>query len=325
MIDSLGRNIDYLRVSITDRCNLRCLYCMPTEGVQSIPHQQVMRYEEILRLCGIMAGLGVRKLKITGGEPLVRRGAVDFIAAAKRLPGIEQVTLTTNGQLLESALPALGKAGIDGINFSLDTLDAAAYAAMTRGGSLERVLSALDAAYAAGIRPLKVNCVLMRGLNEDAILPLAGIAREREIEVRFIELMPIGFARDQQPVPNAEVLARLTQAFGPPEPYRQRLGNGPACYYSFPAFAGRIGVIGAVSHGFCADCNRVRLTADGWLKLCLHYDLGCDLLTPLRAGADDQQLSRLIQDTLLRKPAAHCFGEQAREHTETRNMNAIGG
>ena len=324
MIDRYERNINYLRVSITDRCNLRCRYCMPEQGVETVSHNRIMRYEEILRLCCVFAQLDVRKLKITGGEPLVRHGAVDFIAAAKNIPGIEQVTLTTNGLLVPAVLQELVSAGIDGINFSLDTIDEKIYASITRGGDLHQVLSGIDAAYAVGIRPLKINSVLIRGENDDP-LPIAALAKEREIEVRFIELMPIGLSDGKLPVPGEEVLSRLSLAFGQPAPYEESLGNGPARYYSFPGFVGRIGLIDAVSHGFCDRCNRLRLTANGWLKLCLNYDFGCDLLTPLRDGANDDQLKALILRAIEEKPEAHSFGKSAGGHRDDRNMNMIGG
>jgi cyclic pyranopterin phosphate synthase len=325
MIDSIGRNIEYLRISITDRCNLRCIYCMPSCGVEQLSHQQVLRFEELLRIARIMAELGIKKLKISGGEPLVRKGASQLIAELKQLPGIEQVTLTSNGVLLRRELPALRAAGLDAINISLDTLDADKYQRITRQGSLEAVLSGLDAAYEAGIRPLKINTVIMRGINDDEIEALAGIAKERQISVRFIELMPIGLGQGFTPVKGEEVLQRLSAAYGKPVSFSGKIGNGPAVYYSFPGFAGKIGLIDAVSHGFCSACNRVRLTSDGWLKLCLHFDLGCDLLTPMRAGATDEEIKKLIVDTIVKKPVEHHFRDQDSEHIESKNMNSIGG
>lgn len=325
MIDGKGRTIDYLRLSVTDRCNLRCLYCMPECGVEPLRHGQIMRFEEMLRLCSIMAGLGVTKFKISGGEPLVRRGVADFIHDLKRLPGVEQVTLTTNGLLLAEYLPQLRSAPIDGINISLDTLKPQTYSRLTRRGCLEQVLAGLEAALASGLRPLKLNTVLLRGVNDNEIESLAAISQKNPVSLRFIELMPIGLGVDYQPVPGQEVLQRLTAAFGPPETCRVRLGNGPASYYSFPGFQAQIGLIDAVSHGFCSCCNRVRMTADGWLKLCLQYDVGVDLLSPLRAGAGERELRELVLEAVRHKPEKHSFGASGIDHRESKNMNAIGG
>ncbi|MPM22490.1 GTP 3',8-cyclase [bioreactor metagenome] len=325
MTDRFGRTIDYLRISITDRCNLRCVYCMPEDGVAQIAHGQVLTYEEILRLCRIMAGLGVKRLRVSGGEPLVRKGAAEFIARAKKLPGIERVTLTTNGVLLARELPALLEAGIDGINISLDTLSAQRYASITRRDELSGALAGIDAAYSAGVRPLKINSVLMRGINDDEILPLACLARSRDLSVRFIELMPMGPGKEYAPVSGREVLEKLTEEFGIPRRSEEKPGGGPAGYFSFPGFRGKIGLIDAVSHAFCGHCNRVRLTSDGHLKPCLYYDTGCDLRTPLRSGCGDEALRKLIQETVMEKPAGHRFGDSAAEHTETKTMNEIGG
>ncbi len=325
MTDRFGRTIDYLRISITDRCNLRCVYCMPEDGVARLKHEQILTYEEILRVCRIMAGLGVKHLRVSGGEPLVRRGAAGLIAQAKRLDGIERVSLTTNGVLLEQELPALLEAGIDGINVSLDTLSPEKYSCVTRKDELYRALRGIDAAYSTGVRPLKINSVLMRGVNDDEILPLASLARDRDLSVRFIELMPIGLGKEYSPVSGREVLARLTEEFGTPLRSEEMLGSGPAGYYSFPGFFGKIGLIGALSHAFCASCNRVRLTSDGLLKPCLYYDTGCDLRAPLRSGCGDEALSRLIRETVTEKPAGHRFGDSAAEHTEQKTMNEIGG
>lgn len=324
MTDSFGRTLDYLRISITDRCNLRCAYCMPESGVCSIAHEDILTYEEFLRVIGIFAGLGVRKLKISGGEPLVRKDAPNFIRRAKRVPGIEQVTLTTNGVLLARELPKLLAAGIDGINVSLDTLRSDRYASITRIGTLSDALAGIDAAYAAGIRPLKLNTVLLDGINDDEIITLAELARNRAISVRFIELMPLGLGTRFQSVPGSRVLEELAQCFGEPVLLNEKLGNGPAVYYSFPGFAGKIGLIDAISHTFCAWCNRVRLTADGQLRLCLQYEEGCDLRAALRGGCDDPALQDLILNTVRNKPAQHCFGA-AGQPAGRRTMNAIGG
>ncbi|MEG1997412.1 MAG: radical SAM protein, partial [Clostridiales bacterium] len=243
MLDSYNRTIDYLRISITDRCNLRCVYCMPERGVANIEHQNVLTYEEILRICRIGAQLGISKLKITGGEPLLRRGAVEFISAAKQVPGIRQVTLTTNGLLLADYVNELLQAKVDGINISLDTLDGAAYREITRWGELNLVQNSIETAYTHGIRPIKINCVLIRGVNEQQAVPLAAMAAKRQISVRFIEMMPVGLGQQYQAVSGDEVLQLLAAAYGQPQPCGEKLGNGPAVYYTFPALCGKIGII----------------------------------------------------------------------------------
>lgn len=323
MKDSFGRTIEYLRVSITDRCNLRCVYCMPEDGVAPAEHGQIASYEELLRIIGVMTGLGIKYLKVSGGEPLVRKGATEFLARAKKIGGISQVTLTTNGTLLQKALPDLAKAGIDGINVSLDTLRPDRYATLTRRGELSQALSGIDAVYASGIRPLKINTVLLEGFNDDEIAPLAALARDRELSVRFIELMPIGMGRDFRPVSGKRVLEVLTAAYGTPVLSGIKLGNGPAVYYRFPGFAGTVGLIDALSHAFCSGCNRLRLTSRGQLRLCLQYDDGCDLLSPLRAGCSDEDLRALILDAVGRKPAGHHFLDAGEPQGGT--MNEIGG
>ncbi|MBR5430403.1 MAG: GTP 3',8-cyclase MoaA [Firmicutes bacterium] len=327
MIDKFGRTIDYVRLSVTDRCNLRCLYCMPECGVEQLSHTQIMRFEEMLRLCRVLSGLGVVKFKVSGGEPLVRRGVCDFIRDLKQLPGVEQVTLTTNGVLLRQHLAELKQAGVDGINISLDTLNEFTYRELTRQGDIDSVLEGLQAAQAARICPLKLNVVLLKGKNDQELETLAALARDMELSVRFIELMPIGLGTVYEPVTGEEALARLTKAYGRPEQFDKPLGNGPAVYYSFPGFKGKIGLINAVSHAFCSSCNRVRLTSDGVLKLCLQYDIGADLLTPLRQGASDAELQRLIRQAVAQKPEKHVFDRESGQidNREIKNMNAIGG
>ncbi len=290
----------------------------------SLLHQQIIRLEELLRICRVMAELGVTRLKISGGEPLVRKGAVDFIAQAKKLPGIQQVTVTTNGQLLAEYAESLQAAAIDGVNISLDSLDPARYQQITHGGKLESTLFGIERAVQIGIKPLKLNTVLLKGFNQDEIVPLVAWAAQKGILVRFIELMPVGLGSRYQGVSGKEVLQVLRQEFGVAQPVSRRLGNGPARYYAFAGLPIPVGLIDAVSHNFCQSCNRVRLTADGHLKLCLNFDWGCDLLTPLRQGCSDAELKLLIGDVIKQKPQRHRFGD-ALEHTETKNMNQIGG
>ena len=327
MIDSFGRTIDYVRLSVTDRCNLRCLYCMPECGVENLEHTQIMRFEEMLRLCRILSGLGVSKFKVSGGEPLVRRGVCDFISDLKQVPGVEQVTLTTNGVLLRQNLAQLKEAGIDGINISLDTLNEFIFRELTRNGDIDAVLEGLQAALAARICPIKINALLLKGKNDGELETLAALARDMDVSVRFIELMSIGLGTVYEPVSGEEVLQRLTAAYGRPEEYDRPMGNGPARYYTFPGFKGKIGLINAISHAFCKTCNRVRLTSDGWLKLCLQYDIGVDLLTPLRQGASDREIEQLVRQAIAQKPEKHVFDMEKGQidNREIKNMNSIGG
>ena len=322
MIDALGRNIDYLRISVTDRCSLRCTYCMPEAGVQWLEHDAILRYEDLLRLCRIFVSLGIKKFKITGGEPLVRKGVADFIAALHKIDGVESVTLTTNGVDLAPQLPALLDAGVDGINLSLDTLDRARFAERTRRDCLPQVLQGLEAALAVPGLNLKLNCVSMAGCAEDW-LALAALAKERNVTVRFIELMPIGMGQGSTPCTEAEVSAALEAEYGLLTPYDTPLGNGPAHYFTLPGFTGKIGFISAVSHGFCDRCNRVRLTASGYLKTCLQYDTGADLAALL--SQPDETIRTAVADAIGRKPASHQFTSAVVQNGEKHIMSQIGG
>ena len=323
MTDQWGRTIDYLRVSVTDRCNLRCRYCMP-RGVELCSHSDTLRYEELLRVCAAAAALGVTRFKITGGEPLVRRDCAAFLARLKALPGVEQVTLTTNALLLSQCLDELAGAGVDGINISLDTLDPERYRRITGfdGGAVEQVLTVLDDCVRRGIRT-KINAVLLPETRDEPPR-LAALAAGRPVDVRFIELMPIGEGRGLKGVSPDEALARLRAVWPDLHPTDERRGNGPAQYYAAAALEGRIGFIGAVSHAFCAACNRVRLTSTGVLKPCLCYEEGTDLRSLLRGGCTDEALARAMAGAIRGKPLAHCF---AREEgvSERRAMFQIGG
>ena len=322
MLDGFGRTIDYLRVSVTDRCSLRCTYCMPEDGVQWLEHTQILRYEDILRLLRIFAALGVQKIKITGGEPLVRKGVAGLISEIKSIDGIEQVTLTTNGVALKEQLPALLEAGIDGINLSLDTMDRARFAEITRRDALPQVLEGFHAALAAPDLNLKLNCVAQAGRASDWV-SLVGLAKEHDLAVRFIEPMPIGLGGGMETCTEADIRAALETAYGRLEPFDAVLGNGPAKYYSLPGFQGKIGFISAVSHQFCDRCNRVRLTATGYLKTCLQYDVGADLRPLLEQS--DEALQAAIEAAIQNKPQAHRFSEQTVENREAHIMSQIGG
>ncbi len=325
MLDKLNRKIDYLRISVIDRCNLRCVYCMPEEGIESIPHEEILTYDEILRICETVSQLGIKKIKITGGEPLIRKDIVNLIRDIKNLEKIEQVTLTTNGILLYDMLDELCDAGIDAINISLDTLKKDNFKKITRRDGLEKVLMSIDKAYDLGIR-VKINCLAIRDFNIDEIAEIASFAKDREIDVRFIELMPIGFGKKYTQIDNDEIFSILESRFGVFETVTEKRGNGPAKYYRNKDMKGCIGFISAISHEFCESCNRIRLTSNGFLKLCLHYNKGIDLKALIRDGISDEDLKELIHDTIWNKPLSHKFGHASGEQDiELKNMVQIGG
>ncbi len=324
MIDQWGRRIDYLRISLTDRCNLRCVYCMPEEGIASVPKEEILSQEEILRLAGIFVSLGIHKIKLTGGEPLVRKNAVSIVRELKKLPGITQVTLTTNGVALAESLEALKDAGIDGINLSLDTLDRAVYEKITRRDRFEDAMRGFYTALQYPEIPLKINCVPM-GIEGQRVTALAELAKNHPVHVRYIEMMPIGLGKKFFFCEEEKILQELEKLYGKAIPYEGKLGNGPGHYYTFPGFLGMIGFISAISHQFCDSCNRVRLSAGGYLKACLQYDIGIDLKEMLRKGASDEELRAAIRDTILKKPAGHQFCEQSPAHGEEHMMSQIGG
>ena len=323
MTDRLGRSIDYLRISVTDRCNLRCAYCMPSGGVPALRHGEILRYEEILRVVRILSKHGIRHLRITGGEPMARRGCLDLVRSLRGIPGILSVAMTSNGALLDGRIGEAAEAGLTGLNLSLDTLNRETYAALTRGGDVEAVKRTLEQAVAHGI-PTKLNAIPMRGINEGELTELAGLAKRLPVCVRFIELMPIGCAGDLVPIPLPEVVARLTEAFGPLPEDTAVHGKGPAAYVRPEGFQGSVGFISALSHEFCERCNRVRLTADGMLKLCLNHARGLDLREMLRSGAPDGEIESAMCAAIAEKPARHNFQERIADR-ERRRMNEIGG
>ncbi len=325
MKDGFDREIDYLRISVTDKCNLRCRYCMPKQGVEVMPHEEVLTLEEIFRVVRIMESLGVKKVRFTGGEPLVRKNLVKLISDVSGLAGISDIALTTNGVLLGEQLDALKKAGLKRTNISLDTLDKEVFLQITGYDGLERVLAAMDTALAEGLR-VKVNCVPCRELNDGGIEALAGLAREKNVDVRFIELMPIGCGKAFRGIASEELLARLEHTYGACERVENVVKSETAQYYAFAGFRGRIGFISPLSHRFCGDCNRVRLTVEGQLKLCLHYDNGLSLKPLLRGGAGDNEIRERIVQAVREKPRAHSFSDRtAQEHEEKRKMVQIGG
>lgn len=323
MLDQYGRTIEYMRISITDRCNLRCRYCMP-EGVACESHDDILRYEEILRIARAAAALGISRFKITGGEPLVRKGCAGLIEKLKAMPGVEQVTLTTNGLLLRRELDALCTAGLDAVNISLDTLDTEKFQRITGYDrfSEEELRALLSDCVTRGLRT-KLNTVLLEE-NRDEAVPLAALAGDYPVDLRFIELMPIGYGGTLGRVSPDEVLDILRKRWPDLRPTEEKRGNGPAHYYRSDALQGRIGFIDAVSHAFCADCNRVRLTSTGQLKPCLSFDSTADLRALLRSGCTDAELTKALHDAIYSKPRAHSF-DRREKMTERRIMSQIGG
>lgn len=326
MIDRWDRKIDYIRISVTDRCNLRCIYCMPEEGVSSLPHEEILTYDEILRLCRCFLKSGINKVKITGGEPLVRKDIASLVGQMKTQVGMKNVTLTTNGLLLGKYLPDLVAAGLDGVNISLDTLNPSKYEKITRKDALNEVLSAIQDALNYQNLKVKINCVPVLDTDKEDIIKIAGLAKNSRLGVRFIEMMPIGLGKNYSYYSEEDIIAILKEAYGPLEPVDTVLGNGPAHYYSVSGFEGKIGFISAISHKFCNECNRVRLTSDGYLKTCLQYEHGTDLKAVLRGNKEDSFLEQMIEQTIYEKPVSHNFkGDNPQGTYELDGMSKIGG
>lgn len=324
MLDSFERPINYLRVSVTDRCNLRCVYCMPPEGVQPCRHEDILRYEEIETVVRAAARLGIHKVRLTGGEPLVRLGLVELVRMLARVPGIDDLSMTTNGTLLARYADALAQAGLKRVNISLDTLKPERFAQITRMGHLQDTLRGIEAAQKAGLKPVKINTVILRGLNDDEIVDLARKTITDGWHVRFIEWMPVGAtALSAQGVPADEIRATIEQALGPLHPTPAQDGAGPAKYYRLPGATGTVGLITPVSEHFCSQCNRLRLTADGQLRPCLLSDIEIDLRTPLRQGAGVDEITALLEHCIRQKPRQHHLAEH--ESVEKRLMAQIGG
>ncbi len=323
--DNFHRTIDYMRVSITDRCNLRCIYCMPAEGVRPIEHKEILTYEEIIRVVRVAAELGVRKIRITGGEPLARKNVTYLISSIRKIPGIEDMSLTTNGVLLKKYAKELADTGLDRVNISLDSLRPERYREITRGGDIGEVMAGIEAAEKAGLMPLKINMVPVRGLNDDEIEEFARITLETPYHVRFIEFMPIGardFWSEDKYIP-ADEIRTIVERIGPLFPVRVRK-NGPARYFRFEKARGVIGFISALTHHFCEECNRLRLTADGRLRPCLFSETEIDLKPALRSKSADSELERLLRLSIEVKPEGHNLGRRE-DIRVLRSMSKIGG
>ena len=327
--DSFGRRIDYLRISITDRCNLRCVYCLPARGTRWQPRAELLNAEELLRVIGTAAELGVRRIRLTGGEPLVFPGLVDLVRRAALITGIEEISLTTNGMRLEALAPPLAEAGLARVNVSLDTLDPDKFRRITRGGDIRRVWRGLAAAEQCGLAPLKLNVVVVRGLNDDELLPLAQQTLRHPWHVRFIELMPVGNEGDWgagfPAGPDRYLSVQAMQARLAPlglVPDSGPVGNGPARNYRLLGALGTVGFISPVGEHFCAACNRIRLTADGRLRPCLLLDNEVPVREALRSGAE---LAPLIALAVASKPEHHALLRADRQTPQERFMCQIGG
>jgi len=325
MHDAFGRRIDYLRISLTDACNLRCVYCMPEE-MQFLPRAALLQDDEVLFIVQAAAQLGVRKIRLTGGEPTVRKNIVELVRRIKQVPGIEELAMTTNGVLLADLAQPLAAAGLDRVNVSVDTLDAAGFKRITRWGSLHDVWSGVEAAEAAGLKPIKLNCVVTRGYNDEQVADLARLTFDHPWEVRFIELMPFGevanFAHNAV-VPYQETMARVEESLGPLSVVPGYDGHDPSRPYRLAGAQGTLGFISSVTQPFCAGCGRVRVTADGKLRLCLLRDNEVDLLTPLRGGCSLDQLKSLLRAAVWGKPWGHGLANDV--VPEIRVMSQIGG
>lgn len=335
--DNFFRVIDYLRLSVTDRCNLRCIYCMPAEGIQPFGHSDILSYEEIVRIVRVAAELGVRKVRITGGEPLTRKNLPFLISEIRKISGIEDLSMTTNGILLERHAQELADAGLNRVNISLDSFNPERYREITRGGDLDAVLRGLEAARKAGLAPIKINMVPVRGINEDEIEAFAKMTLDSDCHVRFIEFMPSGTAESWGPekyITTGE-MQEIIGKIAPLEPVRVRK-NGPSKYFRLQGARGVIGFISALSHHFCRECNRLRLTPEGKLRPCLFSETEIDLRSPIRTGASDDEIARLLRLSIAVKPEGHtinstsaagkaspCSGQAAPE--QKRPMSRIGG
>ena len=328
-LDAYNRPISYLRISVTDRCNLRCIYCMPPDGVAWRPHEEILRYEEIETVVWAATDLGISKIRLTGGEPLVRPGIVELVRMLALVPGVDDLAMTTNGVLLARYSAALADAGLRRVNVSLDTLRPERFQRITRRGQLADVLTGIEAARQAGLEPIKINTVVIRGMNDDEVVDLARKTMEVGWNIRFIEVMPVGNGVladggwHDRVVTGQEVKQQIEAALGRLEPAKMATGIGPASYYRLPGASGTLGFITPISEHFCYRCNRLRLTADGQLRPCLLSDQEIDLRTPLRQGADAAEIRALLLKGIESKPMRHHLDEC--DLPEARVMSEIGG
>ena len=325
LIDTYNRHLNYLRISITDRCNLRCLYCVPDGIFPMLPHEEILTYEEILRIVKTVTQMGISKVRITGGEPLVRKGVYDFLNQLSKIEGLLDISLTTNGVLLEKNIEQIKAAGIHRINISLDTLQSKRYKQITRMNMFERVWDGIMAAHAAGFSPIKLNVVVMKGINDDEIADLARLTFRYPFYVRFIEYMPIGpESISSGRVLSGEGILNRLSVLGELFPIEKKKTDGPARRYRYEGAPGEIGLIFAMSNPFCSNCNRLRLTASGQIRPCLLSDDQIDVKGPLRNGCTDEDLAGFfIEATRTKKRRHHLADKNA--HRLSGRMSAIGG
>jgi len=331
--DTYHRPISYLRVSVTDRCNLRCLYCMPSEGIPQRSHDEILRFEEIETIVRAAIELGIHRVRLTGGEPLARLGLVDLVRMLAQIPGLDDLSLTSNGTLLSRYAQGLKQAGLQRVNVSLDTLRPERFAQITRRGQLQDTLAGIQAAHEAGLEPVKINTVLIRGLNDDEAADLALKSASDGWHIRFIERMPVGDVAscggdwDDRIVTTDETRARIERDLGPLEPAEMDIGGGPARYYRLPGAKGTVGFISPLSEHFCGGCNRLRLTADGQLRPCLLSEYEIDLRTPLRSGAGPAEIRGVLEQAIAAKPSGHHLSADALSECQVpdRVMAQIGG
>ena len=325
LIDRFDRRINYLRISLTDRCNLRCIYCMPPEGERKLRHRDILRYEELLRIARIAIKLGINKIRLTGGEPLVRKGIQEFIPMLMALNGLDDVSLTTNGVCLKDNLEILKAAGIKRINVSLDSLKRLNFKLITRFDYFNEVWEGIEKARDMGFYPIKINIVIMKGINDNEVLDFARLAIDQPYHIRFIEYMPIGLdSKNPDFISNSGIKNTLVNNLGPMLPVLQGKYDGPAKRFKFHGGKGEIGFISAISSSFCSDCNRLRLTADGKILPCLLSNIETDIREPLRRGCLDEELIKVFQDAVHLKPKSHPMNLEGHQRVH-RKMCSIGG
>jgi len=326
LLDTFRRKINYLRISITDRCNLRCTYCMPEEGIPLIPHREILTYEELLRVIRIFAEEGISKVRLTGGEPLVRKGIVDFISNISRIRAIQDLSLTTNGILLKEYAQGLRAAGLRRVNISLDSLNQERFCQITRRNDFEKVWAGIEEALQAGLSPIKINMVAIQGLNDDEIESFARLTFRFPLTIRYIEYMPSGNGKEwsESDILTIPQIQSHLERVGKLIPVPMDRWDGPARRFRFEGALGEVGLIGPVSSHFCGDCNRLRLTPDGKIRTCLFSDDEIDIKEILRRGGSDRDLRERLLVALQSKPEKHQINSQQFKKCQ-RNMSAIGG
>lgn len=323
MKDKWNRTINYMRISVTDQCNLRCCYCMPEDGIKYFDQNEILTFEEMETIVRAGASIGISRIKITGGEPLVRKNITQFIKKIKSMNGIEQVTLTTNGVLLKKYAHELKEAAIDSININFPAVTREKYQSITRRDEFDLVMEGIQVASDLGIH-LKLNCVSRKTITDEELLEYVRIAKETNVDVRFIEMMPLGYGKMYETYSNEKIMERLNRLLENQLKASDFRGNGPAVYYEVEEFKGKIGFVSAVSHKFCNECNRIRLSADGDLKLCLNYNRGVSLKNVLRYG-EPESLLKVMEQAIYEKPQEHCFYGDSDLTMENKNMVQIGG